>query len=89
MTEPTEKHREEAERIVIDWRNKHVGSLDFHLASLTSMITTALSARDAEVREVLEGLRAHINQDCWCRTCSEGHSSACLAARALFERLSK
>lgn len=46
---------------------------------------TRVASRDAEVREVLEGLM--INAQCWCRVNREGHTADCLAARALYESL--
>lgn len=55
-------------------------------------LRAALSARDAEVREVLEGLvtYAGTSEKCWCRIRKGGspeHSSSCDAAQALFEKL--
>lgn len=44
----------------------------------------ALSSRDAEIREVLEGLRTYTG--CWCNH-SDNHASHCLAARAPWDRL--
>lgn len=57
---------------------------------------TALSSRDQEIREVLEGLSSLLHipngepQRCWCtgdRNYQFTHSPACLAARGLYEKL--
>lgn len=50
---------------------------------------SALSSRDIEIREVLEGLAIHqigSRRPCWCPLDyeSEPHSPACLAARGLW-----
>lgn len=48
---------------------------------------SALSSRDREIREVLEGLRDD-DSGCWCvHFGSEYHTNACLAARGLWERV--
>lgn len=50
-------------------------------------LQAALSSRDQEIREVLEGLRVE-DGDCWCAHFgSEYHTPACLAARGLYEKL--
>lgn len=53
-------------------------------------IEALLSSRDAEIREVLEGLSAQTTETtrCWCL--NDGtlhHTPACLAARALYDKL--
>lgn len=97
MTEPTEKHRAEAERIlkinnlpirfthtIVSERNK----------KLADDIALALSARDTEIREVLEGLRAQTKPNiCWCAdvfpnmSALGNHAKWCLAARDLWEKV--
>lgn len=58
-----------------------------HLAEKYSAACSALSSRDREIREVLEGLRDD-DSGCWCvHFGSEYHTNACLAARGLWERL--
>lgn len=54
--------------------------------------STALSSRDAEIKEVLEGLATHqigSRRPCWCPPDYESkpHSAACLAAHALWEKV--
>lgn len=92
MTEQTAKHREEAREIVIafsrcpeDWD------------VLTTEFASALSSRDSEIREVLEGLVTHVDFDVggnpirhWCAVSDDGDSEcddACLAARGLWNRV--
>lgn len=53
---------------------------------------TALSSRDQEIKEVLEGLRN--GENCWCRwqspsTTSTVHERRCVVARGLWERVSE
>lgn len=52
-------------------------------------LRAALSARAAEIREVLEGLR--FRHGCWCElppnAGSLDHTAACLAAQRLYEKL--
>lgn len=65
MTDPTSEHREQAREIVRAWlltSNPH--HLVSHKQRLIERISTALSVRDTEIREVLEGLRN--NHGCWC-----------------------
>lgn len=97
-TEPTEKHREarEPERIRVcvrhgkdDW----IGIAYSTNAGDPDAIHEYVSAEilSAEIREVLEGLRTYSTSACWCSFPSSSltfnHESACLAARALYERL--
>lgn len=51
--------------------------------------TAALSSRDTEIREVLEGLRGlQGSRNCWCDAdADDDHYLACLAARGLWDRL--
>ena len=53
-----------------------------------------ISSRDADIKEVLEGLATHqigSRRPCWCPPDyeSEPHSATCLAARALYEKVSQ
>lgn len=59
---------------------------------LQRRLITLLSARDQEIKEVLEGLATHqigSRRPCWCPPDyeSEPHSAACLAARKLWEEV--
>lgn len=95
-TEPTAKHQEEAQQVVRLWcadtfdsmkNGECMQSPPGSMTSLTNRIAAALSSRDTEIREVLEGLRDD-DSGCWCvHFGSEYHTNACLAARGLWERL--
>lgn len=51
------------------------------------LIAAALSSRDAEIREVLEGLRNE-DGDCWCvHFGSDYHAEECEQAQRLYNRL--
>lgn len=94
-TEPTEKHREEAREIMYSGFEPKAGSLTLDGKAVRrriDMIASALSSRDTEIREVLEGLRFRYS-GCWCPNRHPGlgetmpHEPACLAARGLWERV--
>lgn len=64
------------------------------LAATTVAWSEQHLSRDAEIKEVLEGLATHqigSRRPCWCPPDyeSEPHSPACLAARALYGKVSK
>lgn len=94
-TEPTAKHQEEAREIVIKgFRNVHrFPNAKAICDGLITDIAAALSSRDREIREVLEGLVVSVidGENCWCpdpfRADIEKHDPACLAARGLWERV--
>lgn len=49
---------------------------------------TALSSRDTEIREVLEGLSCGAYPPCWCQpNVTGGHEDACIAAATLYAKL--
>lgn len=75
----------DARELVHQWaKENHPGTLRTNQASLIQRVTAYANQRDAEVREVLEGLRGR--SGCWCGT-FDNHSPECLAARALYEKL--
>lgn len=93
-TEPTAKHQQEAQQVVRLWcadtfdsmkNGECMQSPPGSMTSLTNRIAAALSSRDREIREVMEGLRTG---ECWC---PDGqlmeHSPACLATRVLWEKV--
>lgn len=83
MTDSTAKQQQEAREIVLRvFRLRSSTELGGQYAKLAETIAAALATRDAETRAVLEGLHVH---GCWCR--DDVHSPACLAARALWERV--
>lgn len=104
MSEPNDKQKEEAREIVIQWREasewpglvwsaQNLSDEPRWLAAwqeLESRIASALSSRDREIREVLEGLRWQY-AECWCllrpRLSNQPHEPRCLAARGLWERV--
>lgn len=96
-TEPTEKHREKARELLraCEQRTGMDLASDSLPNDLADRIASALSARDAEVREVLEGLSRVLRfrngppQRCWCEDPNSNwtHTPACVAARALYNRL--
>ena len=96
----TNDHREQAREIVRLWADEipdvswwigfdvlTIRNLPYELDTddLINRIATSLSSRDAEIKEVLEGLRLG---GCWC---PKGqlirHSPVCLVARALYDKL--
>lgn len=93
MTNRTPKQQEEAQEIVdeLDCRilEDFQPTLSYDVAEwLKQRLVDALAARDAQVREVLEGLRGQFGYQCWCD--AEGdtpHLASCHAARALWEGL--
>ena len=97
---PTNEHREQAREIetrLIDLfteeatrLHKVPGAFTNRLAHIAARsVASALSSRDREVREVLEGLATYRNPQCWCPpgTETEPHSEACRAATALYTKL--
>lgn len=101
MTEPNDKQKEGARSLVHLWTANMFDSLrngetmqlpPGAISTLTTRIACALSSRDTQIREVLEGLRniPPVDPPCWCRVGflpKEKHSPACLAARALWNRV--
>lgn len=98
-TDPTAKTEEEARERIWLLRNED-GSLDdcWQMSTLSNTQDVEyvrgdiLSTRDREIREVLEGLATHqvrSRRPCWCPSDyeSEPHTPACLAARALWDRV--
>lgn len=101
MTNPTNEHREQAREIVRLWcadsfdalrDGESLQSPPGAMTELTNRIASALSSRDREVREVLEGLRN--NHGCWCPGSEEYEfkppfvcGSHCQRARALYTKL--
>lgn len=94
MSNLTNDHGEQARRMLFECEQR----TGMNLAScsepndLVDRIATALSSRDTEVREVLEGLRN--NHGCWCPGSEEYEFEApficgpsCHAARALYAKL--
>ena len=86
-------HREQAREIVEQFSLHKVQLIEpptnrqyhFDFEELIDVITAALSSQDAEIKEALEGLRLG---GCWCpKGQLIGHSPACLAARALWEKV--
>ena len=101
--EPTAKQKEEAREIVnsvvvgIQTGSGYVApdaeiTNYTHLPTLTKRIATALSSRDTEIREVLEGLSRVLkfkngaDQRCWCNN-NWTHSPACLATQTLWNKV--
>lgn len=86
--EPTPKQQEEAREIVTECL---APGQPAERSVLVSRIASALSSRDTEIREVLEGLSKVLtfengpSQRCWCSAWV--HTPACLAARDLWEKL--
>lgn len=99
MTQPTDKHREEAREIMCGPRkeNQSAWLLQGDLVNVHERLAVALSSRDREIREVLEGLITHVDFDDggnpvqhWCAVSDDGDSecdNACLAARGLWNAL--
>lgn len=84
--------KDDAEELVRDWANFHPDiPLTPKYKDLTRRITAYANQRDAEVREVLEGLATYRNPQCWCPpdTETEPHSEACRAATALYTKLQR
>lgn len=97
----TNEHREQAREIVRLWADKipdvswwigfdvlTIRNLPYELDTddLINRIATSLASQDAEIKEALEGLRLG---GCWCpKGQLIGHSRACVAARALYAKLS-
>lgn len=83
----TEKHKQEAREIVEVARcgptRKDCDVAALELPVLRDRIASALSSRDKEIREVLEGLRG---KKCWCED-FYGHTPACLAAGGLWKKV--
>lgn len=93
MTNPTNEHREQARAILRACEERTGMGLasDSLPNDLADRIEAALSSRDAEIREVLEGLACwpYENIPCWCSH-SPDHDSKdpiCLATRALYAKL--
>ena len=64
---------------------KHYDKSDsLGVVPLDEVITDALSSRDTEIREVLEGLRTG---ECWCDRRDRLHTPDCLAASVLWEKV--
>lgn len=97
MTAPTEKHRE-AREIVARWK-RDIGQV-VKYERMETDIARALSARDAEIREVLEGLSWSLTLTTFNPTTEQfqntevrhwhdvdGCNAACGAAKSLWEKL--
>lgn len=104
MNQPTNQQQELARLLVRDWLMGERVALTGvsgetppslvrkFKVSLENRIATALSSRDQEIREVLEGLRGvKGNPRCWCNpmypNIPSSHDPACLAARVVWERV--
>lgn len=89
MTSPTNEHREQAREIMYDGFEPQAGSLGLDSKAVRrriDMIASALSSRDAEVREDLEEFKV---ADCWCDygAIFNLHSKRCLKTQALYSKL--
>lgn len=86
-TEPTDKQKEEA-REIVDGARKRFTDLRFY-GEMENHIAAALSSRDTEIRNVLEGLGVNVADRgmCWCWRRDGRHSTACLAAQALWNKV--
>lgn len=95
-TNPTNEHREQAREIVVKaFDSVHrCPNAKAICEQLQADIASALSSRDAEIREVLKNLRTKTTpENCWCsdiypHSAGRGsHAKWCLAARALYAKL--
>lgn len=85
-----EQARQIAERVVSEWNTTPPYVAGTSSENLINAISDALSSRDAEIREVLEGFPWIKTGDnmCWCSiVLTETHAEYCLAARALWEKV--
>lgn len=101
MTNPTNGHREQAREIVspfaLTFKRLDPAGQSASVERLVQRIAAALSSRDAEVREVLEGLITKHPQfvgelPCWCRSAlnlsiTGAHDDNCLQVQALYTKL--
>lgn len=95
----TDTHKEQAREIVAELQEHLREAYDVISVGaknwLTQRIASALASRDTEVREVLEGLSNVLtfetgpSERCWCPQRLWMHTPACLAARKLYEKVSK
>ena len=86
------EHGEQAREIVLRvLRLRSDTELAGVYAEMVDATASALSSRDREVREVLEGLR--VSRNCWCPEDEQDigrtyiHFEECKAARALYEQV--
>lgn len=100
MTESTPNHQQEARELSramtlegVRWRRKNFHANEGQTTRDLDYLLAALSSRDREIREVLEGLVVSVidGENCWCpdpfSADIEKHDPACLAARGLWERV--
>lgn len=98
MNQPTAKQKQEAREIIEGVFGKRGSSPIYATAGrlfdeLEARFDDALSSRDTEIREVLEGLVMRTASGrCWCRSelnlnITGNHEPRCLAARGLWEKV--
>lgn len=92
---PTKEHREQAQKMVDEFNallmSPSLMDVEVSYSNLKNRITSALSSRDTEIREVLEGLSYFVTFSDgkkvrhWCAR-HETCSPACKAAAALYAK---